>query len=249
MWWFVQCFNNGCRQNKGSHLATPQQTLPRCFSTYLILPTIRAREGSARESCEAGVQRPASAHDSTEQHDVSEESNLYTMTNARSECWERHKCNLTDLPTALNLRMKNKCFYFYLSRLERRLELLSWVWKWTVSDYPDTYSKKREKEEYKRDILTLKWFGILIVFGAVAKHIAAPSPFRCRLDFVSNITFECHSQYISAVVSVVFWSEAAFFLYQMCIHYLQGVYFLCFPHSCSDGYENERWAGIAARCI
>lgn len=36
-----------------NHLAASQQSSQRCFSTYLILLTIRGREGSARESYKA----------------------------------------------------------------------------------------------------------------------------------------------------------------------------------------------------
>lgn len=96
-----------------SHLATSQQSSQRCFSTYLILLTIKGSEGSAREGYKAAACPVQPAHMIT----LSRMMSARNQTSAQwqmhtAECCEPHKYNLTDLPTELTGGWRTNAFIF-----------------------------------------------------------------------------------------------------------------------------------------
>lgn len=116
-----------------SHLAASQQSSQRCFSTYLILLTIRGREGSARESYMAVACAVSPAHMITL-------SRMMSARNQTSAQWQMHTASTVSITNAI----WQICPLSWLEDEEQMLLFLSqqaWemapavlvAWKWTVS--------------------------------------------------------------------------------------------------------------------
>ena len=99
--------------------ATLQRSSQRCFSTYLILLTIRGRDGSARESCKARACSVRPAYMITPSH-------MMSARNQTSAQWQMH--------TVRTVSITNTIWQICpLSWLEDGLELFLFIYFYFIS--------------------------------------------------------------------------------------------------------------------
>ncbi len=118
-----------------SHLAASQQSSQRCFSTYLILLTIKGRKGSARESYKAVACPVQPAHMITL-------SRMMSARNQTSAQWQMHTASTASVTNTiwqicpLSWLEDEEQMLLFLSRQawERARAVLA-TWKSTVSEY------------------------------------------------------------------------------------------------------------------